>query len=612
MRGGIRRLLSAILALLLLFGAAGELRRPFAGPPADESKLGAPSPADAAHAEEDPLNPASDASEAAAQASVSLSAEALTIGVGEIVTDELICSVAPASLAEELRWSSSNARCVRVDARSGAITGVRVGSATVTVSTGSGLSAACQVVVQKAPGRVALRLPMSTFSVGQIQTAQLSFSGCGHYRLASSDPEVVAVEEDGLLRALREGEVTITATTYNNKTASARLRVCPAPTELHPAAAEAIVGEGLQIQAEFAVDEGSCTSFRYAIADPELAQVDEDGCVTGLKRGHTQLIARTHNGLTASMELEILPAPERIRFDGGALTLGLGELRALEFTVEPENALGGYSYASDNPRVVRVSDDGMLSGMRLGTVRITVTAQSGASAVLEVEVVPYCEANSALCMAHRGASGYRPGNSLAAFQYAAALGADMVELDVRRTQDGQIVVFHDSALSCNGRRRAISSLSMSAIRIADPNVCTLEEALNCIAPTGMQVMIEFKTDGIEAEVLECVRACGMQVRAIYGSFVLAVIDRIKALQPSAETVYIVKTPDALNRAVTAPEEFSADYISASASILTPASIYWLHLGGKRVVAWTVNSRSGIERYISMGVDGITTDYPDYM
>ena len=613
MKDSVRRLLSAALALLLLFGAAGELRLSADERAADESllailDLAAPDAASAGHAayaEEVPQEVGSGAE------SISLSADVLTIGVGEIVSGSQLCQFAPASLAGELRWSSSNARCVRVDARSGAITGVRVGSATVTVSTGSGLCADCRVVVQKAPSKIALRLPMPAFSVGQAQLAQVSVTGCGSYSLNSSDPEVVAVEEGSLLRALREGEVIISATTYNNKTARARLRVCPAPTELHSAAAELRVGEGLQLQAEFAVNEGSCATFRYAVADPELAQVDEDGCVTGLKRGHTQLIASTHNGLSAEMELEVLPAPERIRFDG-ALTLGLGELRALEFAVEPEGALGFYTYASDRSKIVSVSDDGVLSGMRLGTAQISVTAQSGASATLEVTVVPYCEANPTICMAHRGASAYRPGNSIAAFQYAAALGADMVELDVRRAQDGQIVVHHDASISSGGRKRAISGLSMSAIRLSDPDVCTLEEALSCIAPTGMEVMIEFKVAGIEADVLECVRACGMQGRAKYGSFTLAVIDKIKALQPAAETVYIVNKSDALNKVVAHPEEYSADFISASATILTPASIYWLHLGGKRVVAWTVNSRSGIERFISMGVDGITTDYPDYM
>ena len=532
------------------------------------------------------------------------------LGVGEVLTDALQLRFDEGSAAS-LSYKSSNTRYVKVDA-SGKLTGVRTGSATITVTTHNGVSETCKVIVQKAPSKVTLRLPMSAFSVGQTQTAEVSVTGRGHYSLSSSDPEVVAVEEGNTLRALREGQVTITARTYNGKTASAKLRVCPAPTQAHPVTERASVGEGMQLQAEFAVNEGSYATFRYEVADPELAQVDESGCVTGLKRGHTQLIATTHNGVTAAMELEILPGPDSIRFDESALTLGLGETRTLSFAVEPENAVGAYTYASSDPRVVSVSDIGMLAGLAVGTAQITVTAQNGTSAALEVTVVPYSEAHTTFCMAHRGASGYCPDNSIAAFKYAAVLGADMVELDVRKTKDGVLVVHHDATLSYKGKKYSIAKLSMAAIRIANPDVCTLDEALECIAQTGMEVMIEFKITGIEAEVLDCVHSYGLQSRANYGSFTLSVIDKIKALEPSAKTVYIMNKADVLNKVVKNPEKYSADFISVSSAILTPAAIYRLHLGGKQVVAWTINTRSEIERFVAMGVDGITTNFPDYM
>ena len=532
------------------------------------------------------------------------------LGVGEALSDALQLRFDEGSAAS-LSYKSSNTRYVKVDA-SGKLTGVRTGSATITVTTHNGVTETCKVIVQKAPTKVALRLPMSAFSVGQTQTAEVSVTGRGHYSLSSSDPEVVAVEEGNILRALREGQVTITAKTYNGKTSSAKLRVCPAPTQAHPVTERASVGEGMQLQAEFAVNEGSYTTFRYEVADPELAQVDESGCVTGLKRGHTQLIATTHNGVTAAMELEILPAPDSIRFDESALTLGLGETRALSFAVEPENAVGAYTYASSDPSVVSVSDSGMLAGLAVGTAQITVTAQNGTSAALEVTVVPYSEAHTTFCMAHRGASGYCPDNSIAAFKYAAVLGADMVELDVRKTKDGLLVVHHDATLSYKGKKYSIANLSIAAIRIANPDVCTLDEALECIAQTGMEVMIEFKISGVEAEVLDCVHRYGLQSRANYGSFTLSVIDKIKALEPSAKTVYIMNKADVLNKVVKNPEKYSADFISVSSAILTPTAIYRLHLGGKQVVAWTINTRSEIERFVAMGVDGITTNFPDYM
>ena len=535
---------------------------------------------------------------------------AIYIGVGEVLPDALQIRFNEGSAAS-VRFKSSNTRYVKVNA-DGTLTGMRVGNATVTVTSHNGLTASCRVVVQQAPSKVALRLPMSAFSVGQIQRAEVSVTGRGHWILTSSDPTVVAVEEGCVLRALQEGDVTITARTYNGKTASAKLHVWPAPEEVYPVVESASVAEGLQIQAEFYVNEGSSATFSYAVADPSLALVDESGCVTGLQSGHTQLIATTHNGLIASMELEILPGPDEILFDDAALTIGLGELRSFGFKPMPENAVGVYSYTSSDPKIVRVCEDGQLAGISIGTAIITVTAQNGTSAELGVTVVPYSQVNDALNMAHRGASGYRPDNSIAAFEYAAELGADMVELDVRKTKDGVIVVIHDGTITYNGKKYAVTSLTMDQLRIANPNICTLDEALACIAATDMEVMIEFKVSGIEQDVLDLVGANGLDGRAKYGSFTLSVINRVKALQPSAETIYIINNADTLKKVVTNPQSYSASIISVSTAILKANDIYRLHLGDKQVVAWTINTRSEIQRYIEMGVDGITTNFPDYM
>ena len=533
------------------------------------------------------------------------------LGLNETLTDALRIVLNEGSAAG-ISFKSSSTRYVKVDASTGKLTGVRVGNAVITATSHNGLTATCRVIVQKAPTKVTLKAPMPAFSVGQTQQVSVTVTGRGHYTLTSSNPDVIAVEEGDVLQALSEGVATITARTYNGKTASINITVAPAPQEIHPCTEMLSVGECLSVQAEFAVNAGSYTDFTYAVEDPEVASVDASGLVTGLRSGSTRIFATTHNGLSASVELTVLPAPESIQFESNPLTIGLGELRPLHFIAAPENAVGVYTYASDNAKIVSVSEDGTLAGIATGTATVTVTAQNGTSAALEVTVVPYSSVNSAYCMAHRGASGYYPGNSLAAFRYAAVLGADMVELDVRKSLDGTIVVVHDSTISYNGKKYSVANLTLQQIRIANPDICTLDEALALIASTDMEVMIEFKIAGIEQDVLDCVDANGLQNRAKYGSFTLSVINKVKALRPSAETIYIMNTTDTLNKVVSNPSAYSASTISVSSSILTPTAIYRLHLGGKQVVAWTINSRSEIARFVAMGVDGITTDYPDYM
>src|SRR3954465_13219995 len=87
-------------------------------------------------------------------------------------------------------------------------------------------------------------------------------------------------------------------------------------------------------------------------------------------------------------------------------------------------------------------------------------------------------------IAHRGASAAAPENTVEAFRLARELGADMVELDARRTADGQVIVHHDAHLADG---RAIVELSRSEL---PTHVCDLADALD--ACEGMQVNIEIK------------------------------------------------------------------------------------------------------------------------
>ncbi|MDO5324270.1 MAG: Ig-like domain-containing protein, partial [Clostridia bacterium] len=178
--------------------------------------------------------------------SISLSATTLTIGAGETVTDGLVCTVTPEHLLGELRWSSSNTRYVKVDKASGAITGVRTGSATVTVSTPSGLRASCKVTVRSAPRSVKLSAGATMLGVGNSAVLSVSFnSGAYSYgiRYAVSDESVLRVE-DGRVYAVAPGSATVTAKTFNNKTASLNVTVVPAPESVAFNSDAAILGMG--------------------------------------------------------------------------------------------------------------------------------------------------------------------------------------------------------------------------------------------------------------------------------------------------------------------------------------------------------------------------------
>ena len=209
-------------------------------------------------------------------------------------------------------------------------------------------------------------------------------------------------------------------------------------------------------------------------------------------------------------------------------------------------------------------------------------------------------------LAHRGASGYRRENTLDAFRLAGELDADLIELDVRETSDGQLAVIHNAAVGV----RKVADMTLAQLQSVRPGVTTLEDALRCIAGTEMGVMIELKTSGVERQALDCAQTCGMFERALFASFSTDVLNAIQALSPEAHTVYLVREKAVLNSLIRMPEQMDYDVVAAKYTLLSAAKVRTLHQEGRRVIAWTVNNVPDLRLIAAMGVDGIITDYPD--
>jgi glycerophosphoryl diester phosphodiesterase len=134
-----------------------------------------------------------------------------------------------------------------------------------------------------------------------------------------------------------------------------------------------------------------------------------------------------------------------------------------------------------------------------------------------------------LVIAHRGASRDAPGNTPAAFELAIAQGADAVELDVRRTLDGVLVVHHNAS-----RRGVLVAMQTHAtlLRRSRNEVPRLETILDlCRGRVGLDV--EIKEPGYEAEVIEAASSRFSRDQLLYTSFEETVIATVKRLDPNA-------------------------------------------------------------------------------
>ncbi len=228
--------------------------------------------------------------------------------------------------------------------------------------------------------------------------------------------------------------------------------------------------------------------------------------------------------------------------------------------------------------------------------------------------------------AHRGASAKAPENTLAAFRLAHDLGADGVELDVQLTADGRVVVIHDETLdrTTTGRGpvgartlREIKAFDASNDRLGyqGETVPTLEQVLDLVGPTGMDVNIELKNSvepypGLEQAVLTIVEAAGMADRVIYSSFNhISATQLARSSQPSRVGLLfsdVLAEPwDYAQRLDVAALHPHWKYVQ-----FVPETIERCHALGLAINVWTVDSPDMVRRLADLGADAVITNRPD--
>jgi glycerophosphoryl diester phosphodiesterase len=224
-------------------------------------------------------------------------------------------------------------------------------------------------------------------------------------------------------------------------------------------------------------------------------------------------------------------------------------------------------------------------------------------------------ASRPLVFAHRGASRRAPENTLAAFRLARAGGADGVELDVRRTADGELVVHHDPDVSGFG---LLVEHPFARLRAARPGVPTLVEALDACA--GMIVNVEIKCLPWEPDaddekrsvlhsVLDVLRARDDDV--VVSSFELGAVDACRAAAPELATAWLTSGQEIGAAGALAREHGHALlHPDRAVALRTSAEeIDAVHRAGVRVNVWTVDAPEEVRALTRRGVDGIITNTP---
>ena len=246
-------------------------------------------------------------------------------------------------------------------------------------------------------------------------------------------------------------------------------------------------------------------------------------------------------------------------------------------------------------------------------VAVGVAAYIGFALLDEIQI-----ADDVQVIAHRGAAGAAPENTLASIRQAIADGTDWVEIDVQETADGEVVVIHDSDLmKLAGVNLRVWEASMQQLAEIDvggwfapgfegERVPKLADVLAEVKGRS-KLIVELKYYGhdqqLEQRVVDLIEAAGMQDDTMIMSLEYAGIQRVRALRPDWKTGLLTA------RAIGDLTRLDADFLAVNVAMARPALIAAAHMSGKDIFVWTVNDVLAMSQMMSLGVDGIITDEP---
>lgn len=337
--------------------------------------------------------------------------DALVLYINQSLT--LTASQMPTDLTRTLTWSSSNTNIVTVD-QNGTINSVSQGIATITVNTADGKGKADQIrVCVPEPTEIKIDEYWEEedykIVLGQIMTISADKKTPYAYvteiempiSWSSSDSSVISIEptddDKAILKGNQIGKATITASTPDRGNASFEMEVIrpnaesikidqSGPIKLYP-------GQKCTLTTTIKpADAGA--KLKWYSNDKEIATVDQDGTITAVAPGATEIYLETYNdeygSLDDNIEIKVLVPPKYIRLKKAKATLAVGDTLALKKTLTPEDAETNFTWISSKPSVATVSNKGKVTALKPGKAKITVKTDNGkkASAVITVKPAP--------------------------------------------------------------------------------------------------------------------------------------------------------------------------------------------------------------------------------
>ena len=206
-----------------------------------------------------------------------------------------------------------------------------------------------------------------------------------------------------------------------------------------------------------------------------------------------------------------------------------------------------------------------------------------------------------LALAHRGDWSEAPENTVAAFRAAERAGADMIELDIRRTVDGGVAIMHDPTLErVFGSPRAVADATLD--ELSGLGIATLAEALACV---DLQAMVDFTIADVVEPALAVIEEANALDRVLFAGGNVEGHRRIRELAPRARIALTWTEREPPPPALL--EQLGIEYFNPPWELVDATVVDAMHERGYKVSTWTVDDPGEMRRVADCGVDAIVTN-----
>ena len=344
--------------------------------------------------------------------SIAFSSAKLSIGIGDTLNliDSGMLTCKPEGSAAGFTFKSGNSKYVTVSA-DGTINGIRKGTVTIKVTSHNKKTASIKVKVCSKPKSVAFTQSEYTTGVGMSISPSVKFNSSSSYSICSydvSDRDVATIDPNtgAIVGKSADSTTTITVTTQNGKSDTATLTVLATPDEISVKNSRMVIGlnqTGSKVVGVY--PDGTACDFTYKVVEGKTVSVNEKtGEITPIVTGiSTVRVYSCNSDAYVDCIVDVRPNPDKISFKQKTLMIGIGDTLNLVdqglLTCTPADSATGYTFKSGNSKLVTVTSDGTIKGIKTGTATIsatssTVTSLLKADRTTSIKVTVYKQAKS--------------------------------------------------------------------------------------------------------------------------------------------------------------------------------------------------------------------------